>query len=212
MEDRRFDWLARALAEKGTRRRLALVGAASVVLAGGAVPGSARRRRDRTRRDRDSSRSGRRNNDDNARRKKDKNRGRVIVPFARSCDRFVISAGPSPNDKFKHIDDDLHIELIAKGKRGGIRVLLRDDNNSPNGPDGDHLRVEPFEARVGDRIHIVARNEVAGGCELDAIWLHCTQGSNGRVKLTDRITPEECRNRANSVGVFFEKMIRIKTS
>ena len=210
MEERSFDRLARALTAQGTRRRLALVGAAVVLITGAAAPGGARQRRDRPRRDRDSGRK--RNEDDKAKRKRDKNRGRVTVPFARNCDRFVISAGPSPNDKFKHIDDDLHIELIAKGKRGGIRVLLRDDNNSPNGPDGDHLRVEPFEARVGDRIHIVARNEVSGGCELDAIWLHCTQGGNGRVKLTDRITPEECRNRANSVGVFFEKMIRIKSS
>jgi hypothetical protein len=58
-------------------------------------------------------------------------------------------------------------------------------------------------------VHIVARNEVVGGCELDEIWLHCVEGRGGKVKLTDRITPEECESDANQIGVFFETTVRI---
>ena len=47
----------------------------------------------------------------------------------------------------------------------------------------------PFSAKVGAEVHIVARNEVAGGCELDEIWLHCIEGRGSKVKLTDRIAP-----------------------
>ena len=79
----------------------------------------------------------------------------------------------------------------------------------PNGPNGEHLSVAPFTARVGDQVHIVARNEVAGGCELDEIWLQCVEGRGGKVKLTDSITPEECRSDADHVGVFFETTVRI---
>ena len=68
----------------------------------------------------------------------------------------------------------------------------------------------PFTARVGDQVHIVARNEVVGGCELDEIWLHCVEGRGGKVKLTDSITPEECQSDANRIGVFFETTVRIK--
>jgi len=122
----------------------------------------------------------------------------------------VISAGPDRDDKFQHIDDDLLIELIPKGKKGGAKTLLEDDNDSPNGNDGDHLKVNPFTARVGDKIHIVARNEVAGGCELDEIWLHCIDGRGGRVKLLAATTPEECRSDAGKVGVFLDEIVRIK--
>jgi len=70
--------------------------------------------------------------------------------------------------------------------------------------------VAPFTARVGDQVHIVARNEVAGGCELDEIWLQCVDGRGGKVKLTDSISPEECQDDANRIGVFFETTVRIK--
>ena len=71
------------------------------------------------------------------------------------------------------------------------------------------MRVAPFTARVGDELHIVARNEVAGGCELDEIWLHCIEGKGGKVKLTDRILPEDCQADANRVGVFLDTTVRI---
>jgi hypothetical protein len=120
----------------------------------------------------------------------------------------MISAGPDSKDRFQHTDDDLLIEIIPK-KGGGAKVVFDDDNDAPNGPNGDHLGVTPFTARVGDQVRIVARNEVGGGCELDEIWLHCIEGRGGKVKLTDSISPEQCRSDANRIGVFFETTIRI---
>jgi hypothetical protein len=117
--------------------------------------------------------------------------------------------GPRRTDKFRHVDDDLRIEIIPKNG-GTPKIVLNDNNNAPNGPEGDYLRVDPFSARVGDQVHIVARNEVAGGCELDEIWLHCIEGRGGKVKLTDRISPRECRRDANRIGVFLDKTVRIK--
>ena len=135
-------------------------------------------------------------------------RTRGGVGFPRKCRHFIITAGPNRDDRFQHTDDDLLIEVIPrKGDRA--KVVFNDDNNSPNGDNGEHLSVDPFAARVGDEIHIVARNEVAGGCELDEIWLHCIEGRGGKVKLTDRILPEDCQAHANRVGVFFETTVRI---
>ena len=131
--------------------------------------------------------------------------------FDRSCRRFEISAGPKRGGKFKHIDDDLLIVLIPKGKKGRRRkILFEDDNGEANGDNGKHLKVDPFKARVGDRIQIIARNAQTGGCELDEIWLHCTESGGGKVRLSKRITPEDCRADWNRIGVFFEKVVRIR--
>lgn len=130
--------------------------------------------------------------------------------FSATCKRFLISAGPTKTDRFKHIDDDLFIELLPAG--GNPKVLFKDDNNAPNGPGGSHPTVDPFTAKVGDRIRIVARNEVAGGCELDAIWLHCLEGKGGSVKLLDAITPNECKKDADTVGVFLDTTVRIRNT
>lgn len=130
--------------------------------------------------------------------------------FSAKCERFLISAGPSKTDRFKHIDDDLFIELLPAG--GTPRVLFRDDNDAPNGPGGSHPTVDPFTAEVGDRIRIVARNEEPGGCELDAIWLHCLEGKGGSVKLLDAVTPKACKKNADTVGVFLDKTVRIRNS
>lgn len=130
--------------------------------------------------------------------------------FSADCTRFVISAGPNRTDEFEHIDDDLLIELIPAG--GNAKVIFKDDSDSPNGVGGQHLSVDPFSAKVGDRIRIVARNEVAGGCELDEIWLHCLEGKGGKVKLQDAITPAECAPNANQLGVFSDTTVRIKNS
>ena len=130
--------------------------------------------------------------------------------FSAKCGRFLISAGPSKSDRFKHIDDDLFIELLPAG--GNPKVLFKDDNDAPNGPSGSHPTVDPFTAEVGDRIRIVARNEVAGGCELDAVWLHCLEGKGGSIKLLDAVTPKECKKDANTVGVFLDKTVRIRNS
>ena len=130
--------------------------------------------------------------------------------FSASCEQFLISAGPGKTDRFKHIDDDLFIELLPAG--GTPKVLFKDDNDAPNGPGGSHPTVEPFTAEVGDRIRIVARNEVAGGCELDAIWLHCLEGKGGSIKLLDAVTPNECKKDANTVGVFLDTTVRIRNT
>jgi hypothetical protein len=182
MRETVVDVLARAFAASASRRR-ALAIAGSMVI--GANPVRARRRRDSNQR-----------------------RSTGGAAFSRTCGRFVISAGPNRNDEFQHIDDNLLIEIIPRDG-GASKTVLNDNNNGPNGPNGEHLSVAPFTARVGDQVHIVARNEVTGGCELDEIWLQCVEGRGGKVKLTDSITPEECRSDADDIGVFFETTVRI---
>jgi hypothetical protein len=135
-------------------------------------------------------------------------RGSGGSAFSRTCRRFIITAGPGRDDRFDNVDDDFLVEVIPK-KGGSAKVVFEDDSDGPNGDNGEHLRVAPFKARVGDEIHIVARNEVAGGCELDEIWLHCIEGRGGKVQLTEQILPEDCRPDANRIGVFFETTVRI---
>lgn len=183
MRQTAVDLLARALAVPGSRRQALAVAGAMIM---GADTVAARRRR-----------------------KSDRRGSTRGTTFSRKCRRFVITAGPNRNDRFQHTDDDLLIEIIPK-KGGTAKTVFNDNNKAPNGPNGDHLIVPPFTARVGDQVHIVARNEVAGGCELDEIWLHCIEGRGGKVKLTDSISPEECRSDANRIGVFFETTVRIK--
>jgi hypothetical protein len=183
MRQTTVDLLARALAMPGTRRR-AITAAGALLI--GADPVAARKRRDG-----------------------DQRRSTRGAAFSRKCKRFVIGAGPNRNDRFQHTDDDVLIEIIPK-KGGAAKTVFNDNNKGPNGPNGDHLSVPPFTARVGDQVHIVARNEVVGGCELDEMWLHCVEGRGGKVKLTDGVTPAECQSDANRIGVFFETTVRIK--
>jgi hypothetical protein len=186
MQPTGIDLLARAIALRQSRRQ-ALMAAGAVIVGVDVRQATARRR-----------------TSDKAQR--GSNRG---VAFPKKCHRFIIAAGPNRDDLFQHIDDDLLIEVIPKNG-GSAKVVFNDDNKAPNGNNGEHLRVAPFSARVGDEIHIVARNEVAGGCELDEIWLHCIEGKGGEVKLTDAILPEDCRADANRIGVFFDTTVRIK--
>lgn len=206
------DQLATLLARLQGRRSVALLAAAlstslfTTAEIGAKSPLERRRKRAEGRsRKRDDGKS--RNKDKAKSKKKGKNKARE-TGFSAKCERFLISAGPSKTDRFKHIDDDLFIELLPAG--GAPKVLFKDDNNAPNGPGGSHPTVDPFTAEVGDRIRIVARNEVAGGCELDAIWLHCLEGKGGSVKLLDAVTPKECKKDANTVGVFLDKTVRIR--
>jgi hypothetical protein len=159
--------------------------------------------------DRSQKRSDGKSRSQNNGKKKRKGKARE-TGFSAKCERFLISAGPSKTDRFKHIDDDLFIELLPAA--GNPRVLFKDDNDAPNGPGGSHPTVDPFTAQVGDRIRIVARNEEAGGCELDDIWLHCLEGKGGSVKLLDAVTPKECKKDANTVGVFLDTTVRIRNS
>ena len=183
MQQPPIDLLARVLAVSGSRRQALAVAGAFIF---DATSVAARRRKDSS--ERGSTRG---------------------AAFSRKCKRFVITAGPNRNDRFQHTDDDLLIEIIPKSG-GAAKTVFNDNNKAPNGPNGEHLSVAPFTARVGDQVHIVARNEVAGGCELDEIWLQCVDGRGGKVKLTDSISPDEYRDDANRIGVFFETTVRIK--
>lgn len=203
-----MDQLAEMLNGLRGRRSLALLAAAlpaALILPAGAKDKSPLDRR----RKRAEKRSGKRSSGKSRGKGKDKKKAKE-TGFSASCERFLISAGPSKTDRFKHIDDDLMIELLPAG--GNPKVLFKDDNDSPNGPGGSHPTVDPFTAQVGDRIRIVARNEVAGGCELDAIWLHCLEGKGGSVKLLDAVTPNECKKDANTVGVFLDTTVRIRNT
>ena len=203
-----MDQLAEMLNGLRGRRSLALLAAAlpaALILPAGAKDKSPLDRR----RKRAEKRSGKRSSGKSRGKSKDKKKAKE-TGFSASCERFLISAGPSKTDRFKHIDDDLMIELLPAG--GNPKVLFKDDNDSPNGPGGSHPTVDPFTAQVGDRIRIVARNEVAGGCELDAIWLHCLEGKGGSVKLLDAVTPNECKRDANTVGVFLDTTVRIRNT
>lgn len=208
------DHLSALLARFQGRRNVALLAAA--LSAALFVPAEARdkssldRRRKRAE-DRSRKRSDGKSRNKNKGNGKNKRKGKAKeTGFSAKCERFLISAGPSKTDRFKHIDDDLFIELLPAG--GNPRVLFKDDNDAPNGPGGSHPTVDPFTAAVGDRIRIVARNEVAGGCELDAIWLHCLEGKGGSIKLLDAVTPKECKKDANTVGVFLDKTVRIRNT
>lgn len=202
-----IEQLSRLLGTLHGRRSLALLAAlaASHIVPAGAKDDS----RLEKRRKRAEKRSGGKSRSKGKGKKKGKGKAKE-TGFSASCERFLISAGPSKTDRFKHIDDDLFIELLPAG--GTPKVLFKDDNNAPNGPGGSHPTVDPFIAEVGDRIRIVARNEEAGGCELDAIWLHCLEGKGGSVKLLDAVSPAECKKNANTVGVFVDTMVRIRNS
>jgi hypothetical protein len=192
MIERGIDRLARAMAVPHSRRQAALAVAAALTGAH-ALPAAAQRRATD-------------NKSKNHRRNKNKDGKKSTIP--RNCERFVISAGPDEKDKFKHIDDDLFIELIPKGRNVHREVLLKDDNGLPNGDNGKHLSVKPFTAKIGDRIHIVATNAEKGGCELDEIWLHCIEGKGGEMRLTKRIKPEKCNG--DQLGAFLNALIRIR--
>jgi hypothetical protein len=185
MQHQAFDRLARALAQPRSRRR-ELVALGGALLGATAIPLSMRAQTVAS------------------------DEVTVEAAFPKDCRKFQISAGPSRGDKFKHIDDDLFIELIPKGHNRRRETLLNDDNGSPNGPNGDHIKGPEFKARVGDRIHVVARNAQEGGCELDEIWLHCIENPGGKIRLFNRISPRDCRKDADKIGVFFDETKRIR--
>jgi hypothetical protein len=204
------DQLSGVLARVQGRRSLALLAAAlstSLFVTAEAKDKSPLERRRKRAEKRSGGKSRSKGNGQGKKKGKDKAKE---TGFSATCERFLISAGPSKTDRFKHIDDDMFIELLPAGS--SPKVLFKDDNDAPNGPGGSHPTVDPFTAEVGDRIRIVARNEVAGGCELDAIWLHCLEGKGGSVKLLDAVTPKECKKDANTVGVFLDTTVRIRNS
>jgi hypothetical protein len=184
MIERGIDRLSRALAAPHSRRR-AMLAAAAALLGAQGLPAAAKRRA-----------TGNKPKNQRQHKNKDGKKKGKKSTIPGNCERFVISAGPDKNDKFKHIDDDLLIELIPKGGKGGVKVLLNDHDGTVNGTvhgkTGRHLSVDPFTAKVGDQIFIRATNAQKGGCELDDIWLHCIEGRGGEMQLTKRIRPEKC--------------------
>lgn len=207
-----IDRLARALSRSGSRRN-ALLAVLTAGFAGPVVPALAKRNADtgdilKKKRKRAERRGEQRKA--NRKKKGGKAEGKKSA-FPSTCKRFVLTAGPDRNDRFQHIDDDVLIELIPSDG-GKATVLLKDDNDEPNGNGGLHLSVAPFTAKVGDKIHVVARNEEVVGCELDEIWLWCIEGKGGKIKLADAYTPEDCRANASKVGVFLDETYRIRNS
>jgi len=211
MRHQSLDEIVRVMAAPGSRRHAILAAAAALLAMGSEIVSGKNRRTPSSVLDKRRKKAEKRSENAKNKNSKDKKASgdKAQGSFSKGCRRFVVSAGPDPNDRFEHIDDDVLIELVPRGKKGTPKVVLRDDNNAPNGPNGEHPRATPFTAKVGDSIHIVARNEVVGGCELDEIWIHCTEGRGGKVKLTDAVTPEECRRNESKVGVFFDETVRI---
>lgn len=134
--------------------------------------------------------------------------------FDRNCRRFILSAGSNPEDKFRHVDDDLLVELQRKGRRGW-KTIFEDDNGTPNNEKG---RIKPvkFRARVGDKLRITVHNSEGTGspddsCEFDGAWLFCDErGSRGKQVVRryqrTRVGSGNCRANAN----FIEETFRIK--
>lgn len=134
--------------------------------------------------------------------------------FDRRCSEFIISGGKKKNKKLDDVDDDLLIELQRQGSTNW-EVIFEDDNGGVNG--GFGFRPIPpirFRARVGDKLRITATNVQAGGCSLDALWLHCAKTKkrgNERAKgkrLTDAyVCPSNQANREDFV--FLERVVVI---
>ena len=109
------------------------------------------------------------------------------LAYPRTCRRFVLSGGPSPDDDI-FVDDDLTV------RRNGAPIFVDGDGNTT-------YSIAPirFTARAGDRLRIVARD--FGGCrKLDPLYLHCRTGGTAR-QLSDGV--DTCS--ARPPGVFFNK-------
>ena len=114
---------------------------------------------------------------------------RPTVALDRNCDRFILAAGPDSEDRFKHVDDDVRIELRRRGSRRPV-VLLNDNDGTAN-DGGRHIAPIEFNAEYGDVLRIVATNKQAGGCGFDEVQLFCKGWRRGK-KLLDRTV---CRPR-----------------
>jgi hypothetical protein len=127
-----------------------------------------------------------------------------------NCTRFILAAGSKKTDKFRHIDDDLQVWVIPKGRKKKSKLVFKDDSQGPNGPHGRHIQPIKFKAKVGDQLEIIGINAVAGGCELDEMYLFCDSGGGGGKgeKLMDHY---ECNSsEGGKTGVFFDKKFRIR--
>lgn len=127
--------------------------------------------------------------------------------FSSGCDRFILAAGDRRDTKFEHVDDDFGVEIKRKGKKNWERVYVDDDGfiNEDNG--NRHADPIKFDARVGDKIRIVASNAEPGGCGLDEIWLFCERGGDGKRLLKRYYCTDSEKSRT---GVFLDETFRIK--
>ena len=120
------------------------------------------------------------------------------------------SAGPNRNEEFQHIDDNLLIEIISKGRRRHQDRLERQqqwskraERRSLEGASiyrsgwrpGAHRR--PQRSRRGLRV----------GRDLASL---CRGSWRARSSSLTASRPEECQSDANRIGVFFETTVRIK--
>lgn len=96
----------------------------------------------------------------------------------RNCTRFILAAGDRKDDRFRHVDDDLKVQLQRKGSRRWKTIFEDDDGTANDG--GDHIRPIEFRAEYGDKIRIIGTNRQAGGCGLDEVYLFCTRGQRGK--------------------------------
>lgn len=82
---------------------------------------------------------------------------------AQVCTRWIISGSPNPSDRMA-ADDDLAIFNLSRGGQG---ILFGDNDRKAS-----TYAPVPFEASIGDRLHIVAHD--GGGCRsVSPLWLHC---------------------------------------
>lgn len=122
--------------------------------------------------------------------------------FDRSCDRFVIAA--RNRKKFEHVDDNLLVELQAKGGRRW-KTVWDDRTDDDVNFNGQPFRIEPFRARIGDKIRISAYN-LGGACDLDEIWLFCADGRGTGKRVLSRYGEDA----SCAPGKFLEETFRIK--
>jgi len=127
--------------------------------------------------------------------------------FSSGCDRFILAAGDRRDTEFEHVDDDFGVQIKRKGKKSWEDLYIDDDGfiNEDNG--NRHAKPIEFDARVGDKLRIVARNAAPGGCGLDEIWLFCERGGDGK-RLLKRYTCSG--SEADRTGVFLDETFRIK--
>ncbi len=133
--------------------------------------------------------------------------------FDRDCTRFILSAGSDPARKFRHVDDDLLVEIQRKGRRKW-KTVFEDDNDTPNNDKG---RINPvkFRARVGDKLRITVNNTAGTGnddsCEFDGAWLFCDErGSRGKQVVRKFSQTRVGQGGCTSGGNFIEETFRIK--
>jgi hypothetical protein len=125
-----------------------------------------------------------------------------VAAFDRNCDEFVLAA--RNEKKFRHVDDNLLVEVQPKNSNRWRVVWDDTDDNNVNF-EGEPFRIKRFRAEVGDRLRIRAFN-LEGPCDLDEIWLFCANGRGSGRRLLQRFGPDNtCPE-----GEFLDETVRIR--